>query len=146
MIKQMILNRWTGVNLQYPVEDIAEFIVNHSPQGSSSYSQICDCLRQIFYASHTSGNFILLALDQEDYISGVLVVQSEADSSSEHNIMHFATFTSDLNRQQQLDMLSNAMKICAGNLWFSMEDSQVEEGLLEEIGFSPKDSYMYLER
>jgi len=142
----MILNRWTGVNLQYPVEDIAEFIVNHSPEGSPSHLQICECLRQIFQASYTPGNFILLALDDEDFISGALVVKTDGHSDSEHTIMHFATYTGDHCRQQQLDMLSNAMKICAGNLWFSMEDSQVEAGMLEEIGFSPKDSYMYLER
>ncbi len=146
MIKHLILNRWTGVNLRYSVEEIAAFISKYQPSLSQTEEQICKCIRDVFKAAHTTGNFVLIALNEKDKMVGVLVISSGDIENNEYTIPYFVTNFRRKKKKHQQEILHFALKCCVGNLWLPLKNSTIETGVFEQLGFLHKDSYMYLER
>lgn len=74
-MKQMVLTAHNGVNLQYPLESLADFCQQHAAGTPAAPTNLLTRLRDIFDRDADSDGFLVLGLDEEDQLIGVLVVE-----------------------------------------------------------------------
>ncbi len=74
-MKQLVLTIHNGVNLQYPLESLAEFVETEAADSPAFSSELLEQLRAIFHPQTEPKGFLILGLDEEDELLALLAVQ-----------------------------------------------------------------------
>lgn len=132
-MKQLVLTGHIGQNPRYPVSQLAQFIVKRKQHRGKTAKGIEQELLSVLRESTEWGGFILLDLDEENKLQGLLVtLPGEPGEPAELAYLAASKKNNELVRKQ---LMVNGLKISRGIILVKCDLSASEEGWLQEIGY-----------
>ncbi len=132
---QLVLTNHTGQNLRYPVSKLAKFIIQQKQNIGKASKAIEQDLLAIMQPHQLPGGFVLLNLDSEAQLNGLLVMQP--GTSTVPATIEYLVPGAEREAEIRLELIRNALKISQGSI-------QVGPDLTDqEISWLRKEGYAY---
>lgn len=132
-MKQLVLTGFTGPNPKYPLSDIAQFILSHASCADLAMENIMQDLEAILAYRKGFGGSILLGLDDEDQMNGVVAVLPPVDHR-DSTLVYFAT-TTEIEDAARVQLLRSVLKITRGIIRVDCDLRQADKSWMPEAGY-----------
>ena len=138
-----LINQQSGRDDVYSDRRIVDFLHTHLEDYGDPKEDIQRCLDYV----HERGGFVLLGI-VEDEIIGVVIINETGMSKfiPENILVYIAMDKRFRGKGFGKDLMSNAIKLCKGDIALHVEPDNPAKFLYEKLGFSNKYLEMRLKR
>lgn len=138
-----LINQQSGRDDVYSDRRIVDFLHTHLEDYGDPKEDIQRCLDYV----HERGGFVLLGI-LEDEIIGVVIINETGMSKfiPENILVYIAMDKRFRGKGFGKDLMSNAIKLCKGDIALHVEPDNPAKFLYEKLGFSNKYLEMRLKR
>ncbi|GAB5538218.1 MAG: hypothetical protein Salg2KO_03210 [Salibacteraceae bacterium] len=132
-MKPKLINQKTGRDGEYTDERIVDFLHTHLEEYGDPKSDIQKCLNYV----HEKGGFILLGIVDNDIAGAVVINETGMSGYIPENILVYIAMNKKY-RGQGLgkELMSNALKLCNGDVALHVEKDNPAKFLYEKLGFT----------
>ncbi len=134
-----VLNTFSGQDLFYSNQKIAEFLNKHLDEFGDPVEDILACLDYVFEKNLGKGGFILLGIHNEEIIGAVVINETGMSKYIPENILVYIAVHSDY-RGMGLggQLMEQALKLTKGDVALHVEPDNPAKRLYERMGFTNK--------
>lgn len=137
--KEMVLDSYTGTDLYYTNNKIADFLHDHLDQYGDPKEDILKAINYAFKKHEMKGGFIVLGLDKKDIIGAVVINETGMSGYIPENILVYIAVNSDYRGQGiGKKLMETALKRAKGAVALHVEPDNPAKHLYEKVGFTNK--------
>ncbi len=145
--KYLILDSFTGPNLQHTNERIARFLYENLDQYGDEEVHIAKCLEYVFGKQEGKGGRIVLALHGEDIVGAVVLNETGMGGYIPENILvYIAIHKNHRGKGLGGQLMDKAIQLTNGSIALHVEPDNPAKKLYERKGFTNKYLEMRLSR
>lgn len=143
-MKQLVLTGFTGPNHKYPLVEIAKFILASNACMDKEEATILGDLETILEYRKGFGGSILLGLNDEDLIEGVVAILPPVDQSNS-TLVYLATVP-DIAESSRIELLRSSLKITRGIIRVACDLNKEDKTWLPQGGYQFHHSELTISR
>lgn len=130
-----LINQKSGRDGEYTDERIVDFLYTHLDEYGDQKEDIQRCLNYV----HDRGGFVLLGIVNDDIAGAVVINETNMGGYIPENILVYIAMNKKF-RGQGLgkELMSNALKLCKGDVALHVEPDNPAKFLYEKLGFTNK--------
>lgn len=134
-----VLNTFSGQDLFYSNQKIAQFLNTHLDEFGDSVEDILACLDYVFEKNLGKGGFILLGLHNEEIVGAVVINETGMSKYIPENILVYIAVHKDF-RGMGLggELMKQALELTKGDVALHVEPNNPAKKLYERLGFTNK--------
>jgi len=132
-MKQLVLTGFTGPNPKYPLSEIAEFILTNASYSGKTVDSVLSDLETILEYKKGFGGSILLGLNQEDLLDGVVAILPPHEHS-DSTLVYFSTVP-EMDEASRTLLLRSSLKITRGIIRVQCDLRKEDKSWLPEAGY-----------
>lgn len=137
--KEIFLDSYTGTDLTYTNDRIAQFLYEHLDQYGDPKEHILRAINYSFKKHEMKGGFIVLGLDGNDIIGAVVINETGMSGYIPENILvYIAVNTNYRGKGIGKKLMKSALKRAKGAVALHVEPDNPAKFLYEKIGFTNK--------
>jgi ribosomal-protein-alanine N-acetyltransferase len=137
--KEKVLDSYTGTDLVYSNDRIADFLHEHLDQFGDPKADILKAINYAFKKNQMKGGFIVLGLDGDEIIGAVVVNETGMSGYIPENILVYIAVNSEYRGQGiGKKLMKTALKHAKGAVALHVEPDNPARHLYEKIGFTNK--------
>lgn len=142
-LKPKLINQQSGRDAQYSDQRIVDFLHTHLEAYGDPKEDIQKCLDYV----HDRGGFVLLGIINDEIIGAVVVNETGMSKFIPENILvYIAMDKKHRGKGYGKELMSNALKLCKGDVALHVEPDNPAKFLYEKLGFTNKYLEMRLKR
>lgn len=146
-MEHIVLNSFTGPDLFYNNDRIAQFLEKHLDKYGDDKEDILKCLDYAFNKQVGKGGFVVLAVEGQDIVGAVVINETGMGGYIPENILVYIAVDNKMRGQGVGQVLMNeAMKLAQGSIALHVEPDNPAKKLYEKLGFTNKYLEMRLTR
>jgi hypothetical protein len=147
-MQQLVLTTHTGVNLNFPLPDLVEFVHAHAPDGPADPPGLLLRLEQIFSPGPAGGGFLVLGLDEEtNALMGLLAMENGATQSAAQHRLVTLVIHSDYRRQGcGLALLRSGKMLSRGQITLDLDPTHPSAAFFCQAGFETAAESLVMKR
>lgn len=143
-MKQLVLTGFTGPNHKYPLTEIAKFILAFGSCVDKDEESILSDLETILAYRQGFGGSILLGLNEEDVLEGVVAILPPVNRSNS-TLVYLAT-EAGISESSRNELLRSSLKITRGIIQVSCDLKQEDKSWLPKGGYQFHHSELTISR
>ncbi len=143
-MKQLVLTGFTGPNHKYPLTEIAKFILAFSACVDKDEESILSDLETILAYRQGFGGSILLGLNEEDILEGVVAILPPVDQANS-TLVYLAT-APGIAESARTELLRSSLKITRGIIEVSCDLRKEDKSWMPEGGYQFHQSELRISR
>lgn len=137
--KEKILDSYTGTDLVYSNDKIAQFLFDHLDQYGDPKEDILKAVNYAFKKNEMKGGFVVLGLNNDEIIGAVVVNETGMSGYIPENILVYIAVNAEYRGQGVgKKLMQKAMKHAKGAVALHVEPDNPARHLYEKIGFTNK--------
>ncbi|NBG67093.1 GNAT family N-acetyltransferase [Acidiluteibacter ferrifornacis] len=134
-----VLNSFSGQDLFYSNQKIAQFLNTHLDEFGDSVDDILKCLDYVFEKNLGKGGFVLLGLIEEEIIGAVVINETGMSKYIPENILVYIAVHQDYRgKGLGKQLMEQALKLTKGDVALHVEPDNPAKKLYERLGFTNK--------
>ena len=134
-----VLNSFSGQDLFYSNQKIAQFLNTHLDEFGDSVDDILKCLDYVFEKNLGKGGFVLLGLLEEEIIGAVVINETGMSKYIPENILVYIAVHRDYRgKGLGKQLMEQALKLTKGDVALHVEPDNPAKKLYERLGFTNK--------
>jgi ribosomal protein S18 acetylase RimI-like enzyme len=134
-----VLNSFSGQDLFYSNQKIAQFLNTHLDEFGDSVDDILKCLDYVFEKNLGKGGFVLLGLIEEEIIGAVVINETGMSKYIPENILVYIAVHRDYRgKGLGKQLMEQALKLTKGDVALHVEPDNPAKKLYERLGFTNK--------
>ena len=134
-----VLNSFSGQDLFYSNQKIAQFLNTHLDEFGDSVDDILKCLDYVFEKNLGKGGFVLLGLLEEEIIGAVVINETGMSKYIPENILVYIAVHRDYRgKGLGKQLMEQALKLTKGDVALHVEPDNPAKKLYERMGFTNK--------
>ncbi|MBR9831268.1 GNAT family N-acetyltransferase [bacterium] len=134
-----VLNSFSGQDLFYSNQKIAQFLNTHLDEFGDSVDDILKCLDYVFEKNLGKGGFVLLGLLEEEIIGAVVINETGMSKYIPENILVYIAVHRDFRgKGLGKQLMEQALKLTKGDVALHVEPDNPAKKLYERLGFTNK--------
>ncbi|NQV53151.1 MAG: GNAT family N-acetyltransferase [Flavobacteriales bacterium] len=142
-MKPKLINQQSGRDDVYSDQRIVDFLHTHLDEYGDPKEDIQRCLDYV----HDRGGFALLGIVEDEIIGAVIINETGMSKYIPENILvYIAMDKAFRGKGIGKELMSNAIKLCKGDIALHVESDNPAKFLYEKLGFSNKYLEMRLKR
>lgn len=146
-MKQMVLTAHNGVNLQYPLETLADFVQTHAADSPADRPDLLQQMQYIFTPGEADGGFMVLGLDEEDQLIGVVAVENAATpQTGQHRLLCVALHPNWQGQGHGRALMRSARMLSKREVLLDLTPDHALAGFFIKMGFEPAGEMLQLKR
>lgn len=137
--KEKVLDSYTGTDLVYSNDRIADFLFEHLDQFGDPKADILKAINYAFKKNQMKGGFVVLGLDDDQIIGAVVVNETGMSGYIPENILVYIAVNSGYRGQGVgKKLMETALRHAKGAVALHVEPDNPARHLYEKIGFTNK--------
>jgi len=146
-MKQMVLTAHNGVNLRYPLDSLAEFVQIHAAGTPADRPDLHERFEYIFAPGQAEGGFMVLGLDEEDELIGVLAMEGAATTQTgQHRLLCIAVHPEYQGQGLGRDLMRSAKMLSREHILLELAPTDPLAAFFLKMGFKPSETTLHLKR
>ncbi len=142
-MKPKLINQQSGRDAEYSDQRIVDFLHTHLEEYGDPKEDIQKCLDYV----HERGGFVLLGIINDEIIGAVIINETGMSKFIPENILVYIAMDKQYRgKGYGKELMSNALKLCKGDVALHVEPDNPAKFLYEKLGFSNKYLEMRLKR
>ncbi len=142
-MKPKLINQQSGRDALYNDQRIVDFLHTHLENYGDPKEDIQMCLDYV----HNRGGFVLLGIIDDEIIGAVVINETGMSKFIPENILVYIAMDKKYRGQGYgKELMSNALKLCKGDVALHVEQENPAKFLYEKLGFTNKYLEMRLKR
>ncbi|MEX0813989.1 MAG: GNAT family N-acetyltransferase [Chitinophagales bacterium] len=137
--KEKVLDSFTGTDILYTNNKIAQFLYDHLDQYGDKKEDILRAVNYAFKKHEMKGGFIVLGLDDDEIIGVVVINETGMSGYIPENILVYIAVNSDYRGQGiGKRLMETALRRAKGAVALHVEPDNPAKFLYEKMGFTNK--------
>jgi len=146
-MQQLVVTQHTGVNLRYPLEMLTEFILTHGEAFTLSEAELRKRLDTIFLRPPNGGGFVVLGVNSELELVGLLVMESAAATQTGlHRLLALVVHPDYRLKGHGKALLRSGKMLCKDLILLHLDPKNEVANFFRKMGFEETEEALYLER
>lgn len=142
-MKPKLINQQSGRDEVYNDQRIVDFLHTHLEQYGDPKDNIQACLNYV----HERGGFILLGIVEHEIVGAVVINETGMSGYIPENILVYIAMDKKYRgKGYGKELMSNAIKLCKGDIALHVEANNPAKFLYEKLGFTNPYLEMRLKR
>ena len=142
-MKPKLINQQSGRDAEFNDQRIVNFLHTHLDEFGDPKEDIQKCLDYV----HDRGGFVLLGIIKDEIIGAVVINETGMSKFIPENILVYIAMDKKYRgKGYGKELMSNALKLCKGDVALHVEPDNPAKFLYEKLGFTNKYLEMRLKR
>lgn len=145
-MKQLVLTTHTGINLNFPISDLVEFVRIHAEYTPAYSLNLAQQLGLIFAPSQGDGGFLILGLDDEDHLIGLVAMHgAAATQSGQHRLITLVVHEDERGQGYGYHLMRSAKMLSRERILLSIDPIEPVAAFFHKLGFEATEGRLSLD-